>query len=637
MGFSQKVTAAPRFRRLSLISVCSWSLVACTGLHKDKILAPQISALDHIVRPIGMTKRLIDSKTSMDAVESANAAYYFLLGQELSDQGHDKEAIAAYERVRQLDPEASHVHYLLAQSYLKIGRMKEGVAMARKALEIEPENRDAKLLLANLYATAKKYDEAFPLFEELQRQDPDDEEVMLYMALMEIEQKRLSEAYSRITKFLVRNPDSALANFYLGRLEQERGNLKAALKSYKKSVDIRPGFVQAGTYLAFLQEETGDMAGAEQSYSWLATQTDDATFHKKLGHIYLDENRYEEALKSFENFERVDPSDLNNKVKIGLILMELKKPREAAQKFESILKRSPESENVRFYLGAAYEALDRDQEAFEQYQKIQPSSKLYLEAWKRRVFNLAKQKKSEQGEKLIESAMANAEKENLPLEDIFETGVSFWDSLDQRARATAMCDEALAKFKGKDGERFLYLKGSLFEKDGKIDEAVALMQKILSKNPDHAGALNFVGYIWAERGEHLAQAERMIRRALKLRPEDPFITDSLAWVYYQRGNLKRALELLMTAVKARPDEPVIADHLGDVLVKLGRFGEAKQYYEQALKLGPSKDADKKSLESKLSELKTRLDPSCKTASLGSRGAACLERVRNTRSPASPGR
>jgi tetratricopeptide (TPR) repeat protein len=318
--------------------------------------------------------------------------------------------------------------------------------------------------------------------------------------------------------------------------------------------------------------------------------------------------------------------------------MELKHPREAAQKFESVLKASPESENVRFYLGAAYETLDRDQEALKQYEKIQPSSKLYLEAWKRRVFNLAKQKKSEQGQKLIESAMANAEKENITLEDIFETGVSFWDSLDQRARANELCDQALAKFKGKkDVERFLYLKGSLYEKDGKIDEAVALMQKILSRNPNHAGALNFVGYVWAERGEHLIQAENMIRRALQLRPKDPFITDSLAWVYYQRGNLKRALELLMTAVKARPDEPVIADHLGDVLVKLGRFEEAKQYYEQALKLGPSKDADKKSLESKLSELKMRLDPSCKTASLGSRGPACPGRVRNTRSPASPSR
>ena len=264
---------------------------------------------EKIMRPA--TSKNATHDDLVHATESVNATYYFLLSQMLSGKNKSDESLKALERVKGLDANSSFVHYALAKELLKKGDLTQGVEMAKKAVEMDDKNRDAKLLLANLYATAKKYDQATVLFREIIKLDPDDEESMLYLALLEIEQKKWTEAYGRLKEFIGRNPDSALAYFYLGRLEQERGNDKAAEAAYVKAVDIRPGFVQAGTYLGFLQEKRGDVPGAVETYSWLANLTDSGNYFKKLGHIFLEQKDYPHALESFENFQRVEPSDLN--------------------------------------------------------------------------------------------------------------------------------------------------------------------------------------------------------------------------------------------------------------------------------------------------------------------------------------
>src|SRR5512147_3326686 len=103
------------------------------------------------------------------------------------------------------------------------------------------------------------------------------------------------------------------------------------------------------------------------------------------------------------------------------------------------------------------------------------------------------------------------------------------------------------------------------------------MQRALARNPDNANALNYIGYTWAERGIRLDEAEKMISRAIELRPEDGFIVDSLGWVYYMRARplvqsgkmdaaqayLERALSELERADELTGGDPVISEHLGD--------------------------------------------------------------------------
>jgi tetratricopeptide (TPR) repeat protein len=83
-------------------------------------------------------------------------------------------------------------------------------------------------------------------------------------------------------------------------------------------------------------------------------------------------------------------------------------------------------------------------------------------------------------------------------------------------------------------------------------------------------------------GTHLDEAEKLIRRAIEIEPEDGFYIDSLGWVYYQRGQYKKAVEELERAVDLAGDDPTITEHLGDAYRKIGKTREAHQLYQDAL-------------------------------------------------------
>jgi Tfp pilus assembly protein PilF len=130
------------------------------------------------------------------------------------------------------------------------------------------------------------------------------------------------------------------------------------------------------------------------------------------------------------------------------------------------------------------------------------------------------------------------------------------------------------------------------------------MEQVLQLDPDQANALNFIGYTWAEKGINLDKAEEMINKALKIKPGDGYIQDSLGWLYYQKGDYKRAADELMKAQQSAPEDPVIAEHVADAYVKLGDQAQATEFLERALKLD-TKGERKQILEEKLKGLEKK--------------------------------
>ena len=169
-----------------------------------------------------------------------------------------------------------------------------------------------------------------------------------------------------------------------------------------------------------------------------------------------------------------------------------------------------------------------------------------------------------------------------------------------------------------DDAELLYNIGVLHGEAGQVDQALGWMDRALEKQPDHAGALNYIGYTWAERGTNLDQAEAYILRALEVRPEDGFITDSLGWVYYMRArplvesgrlgdarrHLERALRELERATELTGGDPVISEHLGDVYLLLEQRERALEMYEE-LRLEP-RHGEQPDLEEKAEALRREL-------------------------------
>ncbi|MGZ3459471.1 MAG: tetratricopeptide repeat protein, partial [Archangium sp.] len=118
------------------------------------------------------------------------------------------------------------------------------------------------------------------------------------------------------------------------------------------------------------------------------------------------------------------------------------------------------------------------------------------------------------------------------------------------------------------------------------DEAGALtwMRSVLEVEPNHAAAMNFIGYLLAQHGRDWAEAERLVRRALELRPDTGSFLDSLGFIHCQRGDYPQAVEALERAAALEPDEPVILEHLGDAYQHLSRPGDAAGAWRRALEV-----------------------------------------------------
>ena len=108
------------------------------------------------------------------------------------------------------------------------------------------------------------------------------------------------------------------------------------------------------------------------------------------------------------------------------------------------------------------------------------------------------------------------------------------------------------------------------------------MKQIIAMDSEHPGALNYVGYAWADKKENLPDALRYISRAAKLKPDNGYIHDSLGWVHYQQGNYKKARGVLEMAVELAPDDPAILDHLAETYRALGLQEKAKNTWRKAL-------------------------------------------------------
>lgn len=125
------------------------------------------------------------------------------------------------------------------------------------------------------------------------------------------------------------------------------------------------------------------------------------------------------------------------------------------------------------------------------------------------------------------------------------------------------------------------------EQAGQPLRSEAALRRAIFLNPDHHQALNYLGYMWAERGRNLREAKTLIERALDLNPGNPAYLDSQAWALFRMGDAASAEPLMSEAIRQVPDDPLLLEHYADILVALGRRPEAMENYRKAIFTGGS--------------------------------------------------
>lgn len=108
------------------------------------------------------------------------------------------------------------------------------------------------------------------------------------------------------------------------------------------------------------------------------------------------------------------------------------------------------------------------------------------------------------------------------------------------------------------------LYGGICEQAGQYKKAESVFEECLKLYPKAHSALNYLAYMWAERGEKLDKALEYVRKAMELDPDNGAYTDTLGWIYFKQKDYARALAEIRTACELTENDPVVLEHLGDV-------------------------------------------------------------------------
>jgi tetratricopeptide (TPR) repeat protein len=125
----------------------------------------------------------------------------------------------------------------------------------------------------------------------------------------------------------------------------------------------------------------------------------------------------------------------------------------------------------------------------------------------------------------------------------------------------------------------IFRHGAMYEHQKEYDEAEKAFRTVLKSDPDNASALNYLGYMLADRDVRLDEAQQLISKAVDLDPDNGAYLDSLGWVHYRQNRLDQAADELRQALDRYKKDPTIHDHLAEVYFKQGKFREAAQEWE----------------------------------------------------------
>ena len=273
------------------------------------------------------------------------------------------------------------------------------------------------------------------------------------------------------------------------------------------------------------------------------------------------------------------PSEANIHTQIGIIFYEQAVYLEAVDEFRLALA-NEEDRELRLVIAKIYELFGRMDKAItevEAYRKAdagEDSIDILLNL--ARLYGLNKEMRK--SIKLLKQAVVM----DLDNDRLYHALALAHMSLNENEEAYKNINKAIKLNDKKD--TYYFEQGALLERLGQFDKAIASMKHTLEINPHHSNAHNFIGYIYATKGEDLDKALHHLEQALNIQPRNGYFLDSLGWIYHKKGEPKQALTHIKKAmVYAQPD-PVLYDHLGDVHFSMDNVTEARKAWKTSLAL-----------------------------------------------------
>jgi tetratricopeptide (TPR) repeat protein len=495
-------------------------------------------------------------------------------------RGHDDEAQKFLLLAIKKDPESNYLNSKMALLLQRSRDYEGALKYALKCVAIEPDKVENRILLGGIYAFMGNDKLALEQYRKVLSVEPANDRIRLLLATILTRGGKFQDALRHIEKLIEQAPDLVMAHYYRGRINLEMGDYKKAENSFLNALKLNRAFEPALFDLATLYQMTDRNKDAiKLCETLLEFYPDNLMVRERLTNLYLKSGFEKKAEEQIEKIKLYTSPGAPSRQILGLLYLKQGRLNESIAELELIVSAWPKDEKTRYFLAAAYEENANFEKALEHFKLIDPESKFFIDSQVHIAHILNKQKRYEEAVTSLKKAVKKTGRV-----EFYLMLSSTYEAIQDYEKAIDTCNIGLERFK--NNPELLFHRGVLFEKTGQRDSAIEQMQKIIQFDPDHADALNFIGYTYAEQGVKLDTALNMIKKALEFKPESGYILDSLGWVYFQKGMYNDAVYYLEKASGLTPDDPTIAEHLGDAYLGKKEYVKARRFYKKALLLNP---------------------------------------------------
>ncbi|GAB4437894.1 MAG: tetratricopeptide repeat protein [bacterium] len=550
-----------------LFSSCSFGVIA-----NDKDKAKEVEK-----------KGIYMSDDEITAYMGYNAALY---------GGDINKAQQLLEQLVERHPEKMEFVSDLIGLYLYRKNVSAAQELIDRALKIEPENVNILTSLADIYTMKGNRKAAIQVLEKVLSIEKNKGNIPLVLANLYFQEKEFQRAAVLLEGYVKAQPDNFLAHIYLAKVYEELGKNNEAAAEYEAALMEREED-EIMIALDNVYDKLGDKKRSiEILERFLSRNPDYPKVRERLALLYLGINDYEKSLLNYEELLKKYPENKELKFKYVYIAVDGGFLDKARGPLEEILKTEPENQKALYFMGLLYKENKDWSKAIQYFEKVtdkefEKSAKLYLSVCFEKL-----------GDRVKAFSVLNDYWQKEKDSDIGCYIALYYKNKHDYENAQKMLKEIMEI--SEDKNKIILLLAEIHLKKNEFDKGIELAKEILNKTPDNPDALNFIGYSYVERNMNLDEAEKMIKRALELKPDDPYIMDSLAWLYYMKKEYTKALEIQKKVIEKIKDDATIFEHMGDILLAVGEKKEAKEYYKKALENEPE---NAEIIKKKIEELK----------------------------------
>lgn len=455
------------------------------------------------------------------------------------------------------------------------------LAAARLWVELDPRNPDPHQVLAIMKLRAGDLEQSAEHLQDIFAYSEGEADEKLWMIANLLGSEKDKDAVLEVMEKLVASQDSSPGALYaFAHVAARLEDLERSRELLEDTLALAPDNDNAAlSYISILQR----MGREQEALSWLEKKlamNGESDFNLRMAYarLLMEVRQFGKALDQFELLVDREPENIDVLYALGLLYLQSNRLDEAETLFTKLSVQEHLTDTSNYYLGRIAEEKRLYDEAGAWYQGVYKGEH-YFDAQVRLAMLLARNGQVDEARNHLQSIRSRSGQQALVI--VQAEG----DLLIQAGRyeeAITVYTEALEDGYNPD---LLYARAMAAEKTGRLDLLEKDLRSILEREPDHAQALNALGYTLADATDRHAEAYELIKKALELRPNDFYILDSMGWVLYRLGRLDEAIDYLRKALNIRQD-PEIAAHLGEVLWVRGEREQAKEVWETALQQTP---------------------------------------------------